>query len=229
MRPVIFSFPTITQIEICATNTTGASGATLVLNGGSSNYPNRNSAGYVAFATPGGGIQRPVMVYSTGDISTSTFSVSGLDVNGYAVSTTFAGPSGTAVSTGKSTSEFAVVTAVSIGNTAATSPFTVGFGPSGTTNAAIIDGYPDPGNVSYSIVKVPTSGPVTFQNTFDNVFTATAPTWLTVTFSSGVAFASQTTATSITVAQNPFAARALLLATAQATGVVQVNIIQSGV
>lgn len=229
MRQVTFTFATITQSEICATNATAASGSTLVLNGGLSNYGALNSAGYVPYATPGAGIQRCIQVYSTGNISTSTFAFTGLDVNGYAISTSFAGPTGTANTSAKSTSEFAVVFTASVGPTAATSPFTVGFGPSGTTNTFAADHYANPVNMTYALTRAATSGPVTFQHCFENPFTATAPNWTTVSFGSGVLLASQTTATTITVSENPLGVRAVLLATAAATGVIQVGFVQAGV
>lgn len=229
MRPVIFTFPTQTQTEVCATNSTAASGTTLVLNGGLSNYAQINSAGYTpAEVTAPPGIQMPIAIFSTGNISTSTFTFTGLDINGYAISTSIAGPTGTAIPT-KTTSEFHTVLTASVGNTLASSPFTIGFGPSGSTNAVVTDVYANPGVITFALVRAATSGPVTFQHTFDNISTATAPTWLTVTFGSGVAFASQTTATSISITDTPTAVRAILLATAAATGVIQVNFLQPGV
>lgn len=227
MRPRSFSFPTQTQNEVCATNSTAASGTTLVLNGNLSRQIQGTfdpSQRYVQLS----GYTQPVSVFSTGNISTSTFTFTGIDINGYAISTSFAGPTGTAVPT-KSTTEFYAITAVTVGNTAATSPFTVGFGPSGTTNAYVLDNFSNPMNITYALVKGATSGPVTMQHTFDGVTLSTvAPTWSTVTFSSGVALASITVATSVTVSENPYAVRALLLATAAATGVVQVTFSQSG-
>jgi hypothetical protein len=227
MRPVIFTFATETQNEICATNASAASGTTLVLNGGLSNYPSINSAGYIPQVNLTG-IARPVQVFSTGNISTSTFSFTGIDINGYAVSTSFAGPTGTA-GIAQSTTEFHQVLTASVGNTAATSSFTIGFGASGSTNAVVIDGFANPITITYALVKAAgTAGPVTFQHTFDPVFTATAPTWSTVTFGTGVSLASQTTPTSVTVPETPYAVRAICVATAAATGALQINIIQSG-
>lgn len=228
MRPVTFSFPTITQNEICATNTTAASGASLTINGSLSNIAQLNGGlPYTPLANAGPGIQRSVTVYSTGNISTSTFTVTGYDVNGYSYSTTLSGPTGTAIPT-HTTQEFQVVTAVSVGNTLASSPFTVGFGASGSTNAVVVDLFANPVNLTLALVKGASSGPVTFQHAFDSPFTATAPTWSTVTFSSGVSLASVTTATSITIADAPAQARAILVATAAATGTIQVVIIQPG-
>lgn len=226
MRQVTVSFPTQTQNEVCATNTTAASGTTLVLNGNLSQQIQGTVSPSQRFVQLYGYAQ-PVSVFSSGNISTSTFSFTGVDINGYAIATSFAGPTGTAIPT-KSTSEFAIVFTASIGATLASSPFTVGFGPSGSTNAIVVNSYAQPVQTSYVLVKGATSGPVTFQRTYDNVFTATAPTWMTTTFSSGVSLASLTVATSVTIADNPFAVRGLLLATAAATSVIQTVFGQSG-
>lgn len=227
MRQVSVSFPTQTQTEVCATNATAASGTTLVLNGNLSQQIQGTVDLSQRFVSLNGYAQ-PVSVFSTGNISTSTFAFTGLDINGYAIATSFAGPTGTAIPT-KSTSEFAVVFTASVGATLASSPFTIGFGPSGTTRPLVVDNFAVPVNVSFALVRAATSGPVTFQHTYDNVFTSTAPTWSTVTFSTGVTLASLTVATSITVTESPFAVRALLLATAAATGVIQTNFSQPGV
>lgn len=229
MRPVSISFPTQTQNEICATNTTAASGASLAINGSLSQQIQGSAspgAKYVKLY----GYAQPVSVFSTGNISTSTFTFTGLDIYGNALTTTIAGPTGTAIPT-KTTSEFAQVFTASVGATLVSSPFTIGFGPSGSTNAIAVDNFVTPINISYTVVKAATSGPVTFQQSFDapNALSNITPTWLTVTFSSGVSLASLTVATSVTVAGNPTMARAILLATAAATGVIQVTFSQSGV
>ncbi len=226
MRPVTFNFPTETQNEICATNATAASGTTLVINGSLSNIGRLNNIGYSPQAVAPG-VQRSVTVFSTGNISTSTFTFTGFDVNGIAVSTTIAGPTGTAIPT-NTAQEFSVVTTASVGNTAATSSFTVGFGASGSTRGVVVDGFANPVNLTIALTKGATSGPVTMQHTFDPLFTTSSPTWSTVTFSSGVALASLTTATSVTVAETPAALRAILLATAAATGPIQIVFSQPG-
>lgn len=226
MRPITVSFPTQVQNEVCATNATAASGTTLVINGSYSQQIQGTvdlSQRFVRLP----GYTQPISVFSSGNISTSTFTFTGLDINGNALTTTIAGPTGTAIPT-KTTSEFWTVFTASIGATLASSPFTIGFGPSGSTNAAVMSYFSVPENVTVALVKAATSGPVTFQHTFDNLQTSTAPTWLTMTFSSGVSLASLTAATTVTVAESPYAVRAILLATAAATGVVQVTFVQPG-
>lgn len=227
MRPVIFTFPTETQAEICATNTSAASGTSLVLNGGLSNYPAITSPGYIPQALCPAGTARTVQVFSTGNISTSTFTITGLDINGYALSTSFAGPTGTA-GIADSTSEFSVILTASVGNTAATSPFTIGFGPSGSTRGVVIDSFQNPNNLTFAVIKAATSGPVTAQHAWDDPFATTAPTWSTVSFGTGVLFASQTTATSISIVDAPTQVRYILVATGAATGPIQVAISQPG-
>ena len=221
MRPVTYTFATITQVEICATNATAASGASLVLNGGFSNYASINGAGYAPrVALPG--IARPVAIYCTGNISTSTFSITGFDIRGIGVSTTFAGPTGTAIPT-KTTQEFAVVTGVSLGNTLASSPFTVGFGPSGSTNWVTSDMYPAPFAMTVAVMPGATSGPITIQDTPDDA-NAAAPTNI---------FNHSTLATVTTNTESNYAfparfVRAILTATSSATGAGSVVFIQAG-
>lgn len=227
MHPVSYTFPTMTQNEICATNASAASGTTLVLNGSLSVLPPGGSGDanrYVALS----GIARPIEVFSTGNINTATFTFTGLDVNGYALTTSFAGPSGSGVIT-QSVTEFSVVYTASV-LTAAASPFTVGFGPSGITRAMSADGFITPMNTTYAVVKAATSGPISFQHTFDPILLSSGPpTWSAVTFGTGIAIASQTVATSVTVTENITACRAILVATAAATGVIQAVIMQCGV
>ena len=132
MRPVIFSFPTQVTNGVCATQTTTATSQTLVLNGSLSNF-NVGVTPFVVTVAPG--IQRSLTITSTGDISTATFSFTGVDTSGYAVSTTLSGPSGTTVTT---TAEFFKITAISVG-ALASSPFTVGVGATGTSRWAVGD------------------------------------------------------------------------------------------
>lgn len=227
MRQVTVSFPTQTQHEVCATNATAASGSTLAINGNFAQLPPGVvdvSQNFVALA----GYAQPVSVFCTGNISTSTFTFTGLDINGYALTTTIAGPTGTAIPT-KTTTEFSVVYTASVGATAATTPFTVGFGPSGITRAIAVDTFANPVNVTYAISKSASSAPITFQHSFDSSLLATAaPTWSTVSFGTGVLLASIVVATSVTVTESPVQVRASLLATGAATGVVQVTFVQSG-
>jgi hypothetical protein len=162
VRPVTFSFPTFTQNEICATQTTTAASQGAIINGSLSNINIQNGQGYTPEAVAVG-IQRPVAIFSTGNISTSTFTISGYDCRATGLlSTSFAGPTGTAIPV-KSATEFNRVVAVSVG-TLASSNFTVGFGPSGSTNWVNLDKFQDPFNVTIS-VTVSTGTPITIQDT----------------------------------------------------------------
>ena len=162
MRPIAFSFPTFTQNEICATQTTTAASQGLVINGSLSNVNIQNTQGYSPQAVAVG-IQRPVAIFSTGNISTSTFTISGFDCRATGLlSTTIAGPTGLLIPT-QTVTEFNRITAVSV-NTFASSNFTVGFGPSGTTNWVNLDKAIVPFNVTIS-VTVSTGTPVTIQDT----------------------------------------------------------------
>jgi hypothetical protein len=163
VRPISFSFPTFTQNEICATQTTTATSQGLVINGSLSNINIQNTQGYSPQALAVG-IQRPVAIFSTGNISTSTFTISGFDCRATGLlSTTIAGPTGTLVGFVQTVTEFNKVIAVSVG-TLASSSLTVGFGPSGSTNWVNLDKNIAPFNVAISVV-VSTGTPVTIQDT----------------------------------------------------------------
>jgi len=162
VRPVTFSFPTFTQNEICATQTTTATSQSAIVNGSLSNINIQNGQGYSPLAVAVG-IQRPVAIFSTGNISTSTFTISGYDCRATGLlSTSFAGPTGTGIPV-QSVTEFNRVTAVSVG-TLASSSFTVGFGPSGSTNWVNLNKFANPFNVTIS-VTTSTGAPITVQDT----------------------------------------------------------------
>jgi hypothetical protein len=134
----------------------------LIINGSLSNINIQNTQGYSPQAVAVG-IQRPVAIFSTGVINTSTFTISGFDCRATGLlSTTIAGPSGLLVPV-QTVTEFNRVTAVSVG-TLASSSFTVGFGPSGSTNWVNLDKKIVPFNVTLS-VTVSTGTPVTIQDT----------------------------------------------------------------
>ena len=215
MRPVIFSFPTQTVNGVCATQTTTATDQSLVLNGSLSNF----NAGVTPFAvTVAPGLQRTLTVTSTGNISTSTFTITGIDTSGYAVSTTLTGPNNTTATT---VAEFFKVTAISVG-TIATSAFTVGVGITGTSRWAVVDTFQNPVVVSVAI-NTATSAPVSIQHTFDPISTSTSPMIISATGLTTI-----TTATNLSYSENATAYRAIFVATGTATGAAQVNIIQSG-
>ena len=215
MRPVIFSFPTQTVNGVCATQTTTATDQSLVLNGSLSNF----NAGVTPFAvTVAPGLQRTLTVTSTGNISTATFTITGIDTSGYAVSTTLTGPNATTATT---VAEFFKVTAISVG-TIATTAFTAGVGITGTSRWAMVDTFQNPVVVTVAINTV-TSAPVSIQHTFDPISTSTSPMIIAAT-----GLTSITTATNLSYNENATAYRAIFIASGTATGVAQVNIIQSG-
>jgi len=215
MRPVIFSFPTQTVNGVCATQTTTATDQTLVLNGSLSNF----NAGVTPFAvTVAPGIQRTITLTSTGNISSSTFTISGIDTSGYAVSTTLTGPNNATATT---VAEFFKVTAISVG-TIATTAFTAGVGITGTSRWAMVDTFQNPVVVTVAINTV-TSAPVSIQHTFDPISTSTSPMIIAAT-----GLTSITTSTNLSYNENATAYRAIFIASGTATGVAQVNIIQSG-
>ena len=215
MRPVIFSFPTQTVNSVCATQTTTATDQSLVLNGSLSNF----NAGVTPFTvTVAPGIQRTITLTSTGNISSSTFTISGIDTSGYAVSTTLTGPNNATATT---VAEFFKVTAISVG-TIATTAFTAGVGITGTSRWAMVDTFQNPVVVTVAINTV-TSAPVSIQHTFDLISTSTSPMIIAAT-----GLTSITTATNLSYNENATAYRAIFIASGTATGVAQVNIIQSG-
>ena len=217
MRPVIFSFPTQTVNSVCATQTTTATDQSLVLNGSLSNF----NAGVTPFAvTIAPGIQKNLTLTSTGNISSSTFTISGIDTSGYAVSTTLTGPNN---GTATTVAEFFKVTAISVG-TIATSAFTVGVGITGTSRWVVIDNYQNPVITSVAItMNTATTSLVSIQHTFDPISTTTTPT---VTAATGLS--SIGTSTNLTFNENATAYRAIFLSTTTATGTMNVNFNQSG-
>ena len=217
MRPVIFSFPTQTVNGVCATQTTTATDQSLVLNGSLSNF----NAGVTPFAvTVAPGLQRTLTVTSTGNISTATFTITGIDTSGYAVSTTLTGPNNTTATT---VAEFFKVTAISVG-TIATSAFTVGVGITGTSRWAVVDTFQNPVVVSVAItMNTATTSLVSIQHTFDPISTTTTPAVIAATGLSSIG-----TSTNLTFNENATAYRAIFLASTTATGTMNVNFNQSG-
>ena len=217
MRPVIFSFPTQTVNGVCATQTTTATDQSLVLNGSLSNF-NAGVTPFEAIVAPG--IQRAITLTSTGNISTSTFTITGIDTSGYAVSTTLTGPNN---GTATTVAEFFKVTAISVG-TIATSAFTVGVGITGTSRWAVVDTFQNPVAVSVAItMNTATTSLVTVQRTFDPISTTTTPVAVTAVGLSEIG-----TSTSLTYSDNATAYRAIWLASTTATGTMNVNFNQSG-
>jgi hypothetical protein len=179
------------------------------------------NAGVTPFAvTVAPGIQRSITLTSTGNISSSTFTISGIDTSGYAVSTTLTGPNN---GTATTVAEFFKVTAISVG-TIATSAFTAGVGITGTSRWVVIDNYQNPVITSVAItMNTATTSLVSIQHTFDPISTTTTPT---VTAATGLS--SVGTSTNLTYNENATAYRAIFLASTTATGTMNVNFNQSG-
>ncbi len=225
MREIQFSYPTETANEVCATQTTTAASQALVLNGGLSNFGAINTGNYVPVVTfPG--IQRSIQISSTGNISTSTFTITGIDTSNQALTTTLAGPTGTVIPT-HTVSEFYQVTSISAA-TLASSPFTIGVGATGSTRWVQGDRFANPFNMSI-VVVTGTSQPVTVQDTADDVNTNTSPTvfnhatlvTVTVNQESNYAFPVRFT-------RAVFTATAVAAATSSATTAAVVTFIQAG-
>lgn len=226
MRPIVFSYPTETANEVCATQTTTATDQALILNGTLANRTQYLQYGAVPRAVfPG--IQRTVQISSTGNISTSTFTITGRDIRGVAFTTTLAGPTGTVIPT-HTTQEFNQVTAISVGTLASVS-FTVGVGATGSSNPVEMNTFGNPFNAAITVVTG-TSQPITIQDTQDNANdTSVTPTWfnhatlvtVTVNQESNYAFP-------VRYIRAIFTATAVAAATSSATTAGQVTVVQAG-
>lgn len=223
MRPIVYSFPTITAAEVCATQTTTATDQALLINGGLSNV----AVGVTPFVAVLPGIQRSIQISSTGNISTSTFTISGFDLRATGLlSTTLAGPTGLLIPT-HTTIEFNQITAISVG-TLATIPFTVGVGATGSTNWVRTDTFINPFNMSIAVVTG-TSQPVTVQDTPNNPNTASNPTVFNhATLVTVVANQESNYAFPVAFTRAIFTATAVAAATSSATTAAQVTFIQAG-
>jgi len=160
MRPVSYQFAAPSVNAICATQTTTATDQKLNINGTLRDYSLLPYG--ISQASLGDGIQRTITITSTGNISTSTFAVSGITVQGVSLTTSFAGPTGS--NTVSSGTEFARITQISVG-TLATSAFTVGTGAAGTGNWYQCDYFQTRFNVHAAVVISATTAAVTLQNT----------------------------------------------------------------
>ena len=159
MRPVIYQIPAASVNAVALSQTTTATSAVVVLDGTLRDYALLTNGVYQVDL--GDGIQRSATVTSTGDLSTATFTITGINVLGQAVSTSFAGPNNTTASTGV---QFAAITSVTVG-TLATVAFTVGSGALGVTNWTTMDYFQTPFNVSVSCIVLATTNIVTVQDT----------------------------------------------------------------
>lgn len=217
MRPVVISIPIPVVNSVSATQTFTASSQSVLLNGSLSNVGRQSTQGYSPNVTfPG--IQRTVTITSTGNISTSTFTITGIDTRGQAVATTLTGPNGATATT---TAEFAQVNSITVGTTAS-SPFTVGTGATGSSIWVQGNLFMAPFAVTVAVNTV-TSAPITIQDTPDDA-NAVVPTNI---------FAHSTLATVTVSAESNYAfparyMRGIFTATSTATGASTVTFIQAG-
>jgi hypothetical protein len=158
-----------------------------------------------------------VTVTSTGNDSTRTYTITGTNASGVAISETITGPNIATVST---TQYFKTVTGVSVVGGGTVGTVRAGFGTAGVAPPIILDihGRPD---VSLQVVV---SGTVTWtiQQTLDNLWDITNPTWFSHPDANMV---SQTVNRQGNYAYIPSALRLLVTS---GTGSATLTVIQSG-
>jgi hypothetical protein len=163
MRQIVSSLQLSAAVDnaVCLDQTRATAGA-LTINGA-------NAVGGVALFNAA----YVVTVTSTGNDSTRTYTITGTNAAGNALSETITGPNATTVST---TGNFLTVTGVSVVGGGTVGTVRVGFGSSGVTAPLPLDihGRPD---VS---LQVTVTGTVTWtvQQSLDNPFTINMPTYL---------------------------------------------------
>lgn len=165
-RPVVFSFPAVDRDGICAAQTTAGAGA-LTINGALLDLP-ATMQGDARVVLPG--IARVVSIYSTGNLSGLTFTVTGTNLRGATITEDITGPNNTTV---EGSTEFHSITGVSADGAVGTAA-EVGTGSTGSTNWYRTDDFADIANISIGLAITSTAS-VTVQNTFDDANVA-APT-----------------------------------------------------
>ena len=207
MRPIIAGLQLQAAVNnaVCLDQTRGTAGS-LTLNGGSV------VAGVAVFNAA-----YLVTVTSTANDSTRTYTITGTNSSGVAISETITGPNTTTVST---TRYFKTVTDVSVVGGGTVGTVRVGFGSSGVTPPIILDihGRPD---VSLQVV-VSGSATWTIQQSLDNMWDNMTPTWFSHPDPNMVA---QTVNRQGNYAYVPFAVRLLITS---GTGTATLTVIQSG-
>lgn len=223
MRGIVFNYPTMTANEICATQTTTATDQALIINGTLSNI----GQGRTPFAAVFPAIQRSVQISSTGNISTSTFTISGFDCRATGLlTTTIAGPTGLLIPT-HTVTEYNRVTAISVG-TLASSTFTIGGGATGSTNWVHAERFVTPFSLN-CVVVTGTSQPITIQDTSQSAALLPSPvtfnfaTLTTVTINQEAAYTAP-----VVYVRAVFTATLVAAATSSATTAGQVTFLQAG-
>ena len=207
MRQIVQSLQLQAAVNnaVCLDQTRGTAGS-LTLNGGSV------VAGVAVFNAA-----YLVTVTSTANDSTRTYTITGTNSSGMAISETITGPNTTTVST---TRYFKTVTDVAVVGGGTVGTVRVGFGSSGVTPPIILDihGRPD---ISLQVV-VSGSATWTIQQTLDSMWDVPAPTWFSHPDPNMVA---QTVNRQGNYAYVPAAVR---LQITSGTGTATITIIQSG-
>jgi len=166
MRPAVFTFPAVDRDGICASQTTAGAGA-VIINGALLDRPaTMHEVRRVILP----GIARVVSLYSTGNLSGLTFTVTGTNLRGATITEDITGPNNNTVA---GSTEFHSVTAVTADG-AVTTAVEVGTGSTGSTNWLRTDDFAAIANVSVGVAITATVS-VTVQNTFDDA-EAAAPT-----------------------------------------------------
>ena len=162
MRQIVSSLQLSAAVDnaVCLAQTRGTAGA-LTINGG--NAVNGVAIFNAAYA---------VTVTSTGNDSTRTYTITGTNAAGNALTETITGPNATTVST---TSAFLTVTEILVVGGGTVGTVRAGFAAPGVTAPLPLDNHGRP-DISLQVVV---SGTVTWtvQQTLDNPSTVNIPTW----------------------------------------------------
>lgn len=156
-RPIQITFPAADADGICLSQTTAGATA-LIINGALKDLA--ATMQQVTRAVMGVGIERPVTLTSTGNLSGIQFTIVGTDVNGTAVSEDLAGPSNNTVAT---TALYNTVTSITPDGAVGTA-ITAGSGTTGQTKWLMSNLNIQPVNLSV-YVAVTTTASVTVQDT----------------------------------------------------------------
>lgn len=150
---------------VCAAQTLGAAGS-LTINGALADLDYFNKTGQRR-GLLGANIERTVSIYSSGDLSLVTFTLTGVDTHGQTVTEDVTGPNNTTV---YSTKNYAAVTSIAASGAVGTD-VEVGSGTTGTTSLWPVNHKVTPCTIS---VAGSVTGTINWdvEHTFDNIFAA---------------------------------------------------------
>lgn len=208
MRPI-----TLSRILAAAVTTAIATGQTSV-GAASFNIDGTLASGGVATIA----VPARLTLTSTGNISARTFTLTGTDYRGYAISETIAGPNNNTVT---STLTYATVTAVSVDGAVGTAT-SVGTSQSGASGVIPLDLYLNPFNVTLG-VEISGTANVTVQYTNDDINVTTSLDLLTWN-----ALSALTTITASAVDTLISAVTAVRVVTNSGGGTTVLRVLQSG-